>query len=59
MDAVPPHCVDAVAEVAQQCAESWQKFTRELARRKLSDRARIAGRPTEQELKLTHDRETR
>jgi ParB-like chromosome segregation protein Spo0J len=42
MDAIPPHCVDSVADLAQQCADSWQKFSRELARRKFADRARAA-----------------
>ncbi|MFI9203862.1 ParB N-terminal domain-containing protein [Streptomyces sp. NPDC053048] len=33
MDAVPPHCADAVAELARQCSDTWQEIARELGRR--------------------------
>ncbi|MFI5621330.1 ParB/RepB/Spo0J family partition protein [Streptomyces sp. NPDC051567] len=37
--AVPPHCTDAVAELALQCSRTWQRFAEELSRRRLTDTA--------------------
>ncbi|MCY0942909.1 ParB N-terminal domain-containing protein [Streptomyces antarcticus] len=36
-DAVPPHCTDAVAELAIQCSNSWKRFAEDLSRRRLAD----------------------
>ncbi|MFI9307995.1 ParB/RepB/Spo0J family partition protein [Streptomyces triculaminicus] len=33
MDAVPPHCADAVAELARQCSDTWRQIAREMHRR--------------------------
>lgn len=33
---VPPHCADAVAELARQCAVVWQQIAEEVAQRKYS-----------------------
>ncbi|GHG83246.1 hypothetical protein GCM10018779_66260 [Streptomyces griseocarneus] len=33
MDAVPPHCADAVAELARQCSDTWRHIAREMLRR--------------------------
>ncbi|AKL71164.1 ParB/RepB/Spo0J family partition protein (plasmid) [Streptomyces goshikiensis] len=38
-DAVPPHCTDAVAELALQCSRTWQRFAEDLSRRRLTDMA--------------------
>lgn len=36
---VPPHCTDAVAELAIQCSNAWKRFAEDLARRRLTDTA--------------------
>lgn len=33
-DAVPPHCVDSIAELAQHCSDAWRRFAEELVRRR-------------------------
>ncbi|MEO3977621.1 transcriptional regulator [Streptomyces sp. CAU 1734] len=35
-DAVPPHCTEAVADIARHCSESWLRFAEELAARRRS-----------------------
>jgi hypothetical protein len=35
-DAVPPHCAEAVADIARHCSESWLRFAEELAARRRS-----------------------
>lgn len=36
IESVPPHCVDAVAEAARDCAGSWWKFAQRLEKRQAS-----------------------
>ncbi|AYV33059.1 Transcriptional regulator NovG (plasmid) [Streptomyces sp. ADI95-16] len=43
-DAVPPHCTDAVAELAIQCSNSWKRFAEELSRRRISGGAPASAR---------------
>ncbi|MEE1789357.1 transcriptional regulator, partial [Streptomyces sp. BE308] len=33
-DAVPPHCVDSMAERAQHCSDAWRRFAEDLVRRR-------------------------
>ncbi|MGW0392220.1 ParB/RepB/Spo0J family partition protein [Streptomyces sp. NPDC003042] len=36
VDAIPPHCNEAVAEMARHCSESWLRFAEDLTARRLS-----------------------
>lgn len=42
--AVPPHCTDAVAELALHCSNAWKRFAEDLARRRLTDTATATDR---------------
>jgi ParB-like chromosome segregation protein Spo0J len=42
-DAIPPHCTDAVAELALQCSDTWKRFAEDLSRRRLNDRSPDVG----------------
>ncbi|WP_258045225.1 transcriptional regulator [Streptomyces sp. SM11] len=33
-DAVPAHCVDSMAELAQHCSDAWRRFAEEMVRRR-------------------------
>lgn len=34
LDTIPPHCTESVAELAQECADSWRRFADELSRKR-------------------------
>jgi hypothetical protein len=34
VDAVPPHCAEAISQLARECSEAWQRFADEMARRR-------------------------
>ncbi|MEU8775839.1 ParB N-terminal domain-containing protein [Streptomyces sp. NPDC048606] len=36
VDAIPPHCNEAVAEMARHCSESWLRFAEDLTARRIS-----------------------
>ncbi|MCX4681796.1 transcriptional regulator [Streptomyces sp. NBC_01433] len=40
-DAVPPHCVDSMAELAQHCSDAWRRFAEDLVRRRHTGSAGI------------------
>ncbi|MFF2662994.1 transcriptional regulator, partial [Kitasatospora sp. NPDC058032] len=35
-DAVPAHCVDSMADLAQHCSDAWRRFAEEMVRRRHS-----------------------
>jgi hypothetical protein len=47
-DAVPPHCVDSMAELAQHCSDAWRRFAEELVSRRHTGSAGIPEVPTTQ-----------
>lgn len=40
-DAVPPHCVDSMAELAQHCSDAWRRFAEDLVSRRHTGSAGI------------------
>ncbi|PPA38224.1 transcriptional regulator [Streptomyces griseus] len=47
-DAVPAHCVDSMAELAQHCSDAWHRFAEEMVRRRHSAAADGSGLRTTQ-----------
>ncbi|MEV0887807.1 ParB/RepB/Spo0J family partition protein [Streptomyces microflavus] len=43
-DVVPPHCTDAVVELALHCSNAWKRFADDLTRRRLTDTATTTDR---------------
>ncbi|MGP3632788.1 ParB/RepB/Spo0J family partition protein [Streptomyces sp. 24-1644] len=41
-DAVPAHCVDSMAELAQHCSDAWRRFAEEMVRRRHTSAADVA-----------------